>query len=63
MRKGVRGFLVRASHLAGHFQEAINGNPATSVANVPVPNVKKEPVPVQDLDAVRAAILCGYLLA
>src|SRR3546814_8245236 len=34
----------------------LNGNPATAVPSVPVPRNKKKPVPVKDLDAVRAAI-------
>jgi integrase len=55
MRKRIRSVLVRAFDLA-IFHEAINGNPATSVPTVPVPKVKKKPVPAQDLDAVRAAI-------
>lgn len=38
------------------FHETINGNPATAVLSVPVPRSKKKPVPVKDLDAVRAAI-------
>ena len=38
------------------FHETINGNPATAVPSVPVPRSKKKPVPVKDLDAVRAAI-------
>ncbi|WP_050760918.1 tyrosine-type recombinase/integrase [Aeromicrobium marinum] len=38
------------------FHEALNGNPATAVPSVPVPRNKKKPVPVKDLDAVRAAI-------
>jgi integrase len=55
MRKRIRSVLVRAFDLA-IFHEAINGNPATSVPSIPVPKVKKKPVPAQDLDAVRAAI-------
>ena len=55
MRKRIRSVLVRAFDLA-IFHEAINGNPATAVPSVPVPRQKKKPVPVQDLDAVRAAI-------
>jgi len=55
MRKRIRSVLVRAFDLA-IFHEAINGNPATAVPSVPVPRQKKKPIPVQDLDAVRAAI-------
>jgi len=55
MRKRIRSVLVRAFNLA-IFHEAINGNPATAVPSVPVPRHKKKPVPVQDLDDVRAAI-------
>jgi integrase len=55
MRKRIRSVLVRAFNMA-IFHEAINGNPATAVPSVPVPRNKKKPVPVKDLDAVRAAI-------
>lgn len=55
MRKKIRSFLVRAFNLA-IFHEALNGNPAAAVPSVPVPRVKKKPVPAEDLDAVRAAI-------
>lgn len=55
MRKRIRSVLVRAFNMA-IFHEALNGNPATAVPSVPVPKVKKKPVAVEDLDAVRAAI-------
>ena len=55
LRKRIRSVLVRAFNMA-IFHEAINGNPATAVPSVPVPRNKKKPVPVKDLDAVRAAI-------
>lgn len=55
MRKRIRSVLVRAFNMA-IFHEALNGNPATAVPSVPVPKVKKKSVPVEDLDAVRAAI-------
>jgi integrase len=55
LRKRIRSVLVRAFNLA-IFHEAINGNPATAVPSVPVPRHKKKPVPVKDLDAVRAVI-------
>lgn len=55
MRKRIRSVLVRAFNMA-IFHEALNGNPATAVPSVPVPKVKKKPVAVKDLDAVRAAI-------
>lgn len=55
MRKRIRSVLIRAFNMA-IFHEALNGNPATAVPSVPVPRNKKKPVPVKDLDAVRAAI-------
>jgi integrase len=55
MRKRIRSVLVRAFNMA-IFHEALNGNPATAVPSVLVPKVKKKPVAVEDLDAVRAAI-------
>jgi integrase len=55
MRKKIRSVLVRAFNLAV-FHEALNGNPASAVPSVPVPRVKKKSIPVEDLDAVRAAI-------
>lgn len=55
MRKKIRSVLIRAFNLAV-FHEALNGNPASAVPSVPVPRVKKKPVPVEDLDAVRAVI-------
>lgn len=55
MRKKIRSVLVRAFNLA-IFHEALNGNPASAVPSVPVPRVKKKSIPVEDLDAVRAAI-------
>lgn len=55
LRKRIRSVLVRAFNMA-IFHEAINGNPATAVPSVPVPRNKRKPVPVKDLDAVRAAI-------
>src|SRR3546814_17380143 len=55
MRKRIRSVLIRAFNMA-IFHEALNGNPATAVPTVPVPRNKKKPVPVKDLDAVRAAI-------
>lgn len=55
MRAKIRSVLVRAFNLA-IFHEAINGNPASAVPSVPLPRSKKKPVPVEDLDAVRAAI-------
>src|SRR3546814_11841607 len=56
MRKRLRSVLIRAFNMA-IFHEALNGNPATAVPSVPVPRTKKTPVPVKDLDALRAAIL------
>lgn len=55
MRKKIRSVLVRAFNLA-IFHEALNGNPASAVPSVPVPRVKKKSIPIEDLDAVRAAI-------
>src|SRR5690606_22300002 len=55
MRKRIRSVLVRAFNLA-IFHEALNGNPASAVPSVPVPKVKKKPVAVEDLNAVRAVI-------
>ncbi|MEQ6902027.1 tyrosine-type recombinase/integrase [Nocardioides sp. YIM 152588] len=55
MRKKIRSILIRAFDLA-IFHEAINGNPASAVPSIPVPRVKKKPVPAEELDAVRAAV-------
>src|SRR3546814_7898579 len=55
MLKRIRSVIIRAFNMA-IFHETLNGNQATAVPSVPVPRNKKKPVPVKDLDAVRAAI-------